>query len=197
MASTGWAHTPFLRGHLIDLVAGAERIVIATVETSQRRPVGDARLNVRVDSVLAGQKEPQQVELISRNYLPPGGRFVFFLRRLPDHMESLAPAGTVFAAVPADDRDYRRTILAIQEALKRPEEDRRAALCGPLIEALTAKATALRYEAAMELDGLVRAGHRPTKTETETLRGILHSEKTDPTLRSFLKTFVGDSPPEH
>jgi hypothetical protein len=178
-----------LRGQLLDLVARADRIVIAQISTAERRPAGDTWLSARVVANLRGAPRPRTLRVLSPAYLASGRRYVLFLRQRGDVIESLAPPGTVFEALPADQRYYRHTLRQLGAAWQQAEPLRTTATRAALIGALGATPQALRYQAALDLSALTDAGHGPVAAERQRLERLIR-RTNDAALKGLLTSVM-------
>lgn len=178
-----------LRGHLLDLVQRAERIVVVEITSAERRPIGDSRLSGLVVANLHGPPRPRTLRLLSAAHLASGRRYVLFLRRQGEEIESLAPAGVVFQAPADDQRFYRHSLKRLSVALQRAEPNRTDDARAALIGALSAAPHALRYHAALNLSVLTDAGHGPTASERRRLKRLLQSS-SDPALAGLLASIL-------
>lgn len=181
------AHVPFLRGHLLDLVQNADRIVIARVDEATRRPAGDSRLKLTVLSTITGKPRPPAIEVLSPSYLAPGSEQVLFLKN-GEEILSLAPRGASFASDARSRDSYRRAIGALRQAIN--ENSRARSLRAVLLAALRSPAPSLRYEAALALNQLQHDGPPLTAAEAHQLKQLLADPKLDPVLAPLLQSLL-------
>lgn len=179
------AHIPVVHGRLIDLVQRSDLIVIGTAG-DVRQGAGKSDTDVAVDAVITGHAAGATLTVHGPGAFAPGQRYVFFLRHTAAGVENVAPAGSVFPALPGPDAVYRQTILAVVQALRATGEARVHALRAALIPALSASATELRYHAALELAALSHGEHALSSEERAALAALQAAQTTDPAIKPLL-----------
>jgi hypothetical protein len=189
------AHVPELRGRLIDLVSRSELIVIGTVEAVRTVDTRHFDTTMRVDRVPLGETNDKTVAFRGGPRLAPGKRYLVLLRRSGAALECIQPSGTVLPARPEDDDAYRKTIAAIERALRTPESERAAALRTALIPVLSSSVPPLRYYAVLDLSARAHSGL--SASDRRSLERLLADPATDPALRPIVTGLLNQSDTPH
>jgi hypothetical protein len=189
------AHVPELRGRLVDLVSRSELIVTGTVEAVRTVDTRRFDTTLRVDRVLLGETKDRTVAFRGGPRLAPGKRYVVLLRRAGPALECIQPSGTVLPARPEDDEAYGKTIAAIEGALRRPENERAAALRTVLIPVLSSSVPPLRYYALLDLSARAHSGL--SAADRQSLERLLADPATDPVLRPIVTGLLNKADEPH